>query len=1121
MAGVFFSSAKQTTRLEVKTENKNCNPTTLCFPSSAFALRHWFRFIGLVAVLLFTGVGNLQAQTPSNRFDDLRDHIVGSNSMTLAQLQNWALNFTCADWPDCRDVTTEADTLGDRFDDFLAAVELIELYEQVEGPLFTSAGQASFSNSWEGEMNFDRALARTIFTVYQAVFDAYDTDFVAQHAAGLVGIEFGSTQNFPGSVPSPTNPNAAYVVQIDGTLDAEFGSEGGYNNSAARRMTGAYLAPGTVGVVTVPNELVNAGFQIRVGGHSWDLWNKNNINRLHRVSNVFDITNNQVQIANPMGGNIYIEAPVGAEAGIVTVIFQNTIRAPFFSNRSFDKTTRAEWENIERHHPGAFTDIESEHSLFTVPSKWIDDLSYDDLLEIVEAHDANIRVASEYVGKNADRHKSILYTIVDTQIRANVFSIGYPQSNYGSFAQNTIRAPLTLDHALDSVLWHEHGHAELMTFFSGEAESWNHMLATAIGMENYGMTAQQAFAQSLAFGRELHTTDDALNSWVVMDEFINNSGMAFQQGSFRPRGHADYTEYVEMFGLEAMQNFNRRINIEMDGLDWDTDWDFGRTNHNANNRILRLSREAGVDVTPLFHLWGHRPSNSASLAAELAAEGLGESVQIYDRMIRARDSVPMSQEQWNAVDDVMRDFLNEGRGPWQELRTNYDLVRAQNAVDQIQTLIDLYFPNGRPADPEAPTPVGVVAFSEPNFEGVAWELTERLYTNEDLQNGPIGNNAISSFIIPQGYQVFVADDRTGSGQSATYTDSIADLGTLDNRASRVEVTFSLEGLQVIGESNSISLDDDWKTVTLEQNYTNPVVIAGIPSYVGTDPTTVRIRNVTSNSFEMQIDEWDYLNPFHAVEVVSYMVLEAGEYTLADGTTIVAANADGQTDQVETYDLGSAFEGLGTPVVFANVVTQNEASAVTTRLEVTSNSEFNVRLQEQESSNGAHLAESISYFAIEQRAGVTGGLHYDAGSFEADQGGRIAVFDDSVRLSSVSSFFASMQTFNGTDSTALRSTFINAAGANVFTEEERSRDNEINHAAETIGFFAINPGLIIGTTAEVLLGDVDLNGVVNFIDIPAFINRINSGQYQREADCNQDGVVNFLDIQFFIDILSAG
>lgn len=1115
---------------------------------------------------------------PSGRFSALEEHILGTDTMNVGELQSWATAFA-----------NEANTIGNRLEDFVAAVEVVELYEAEVGPLFTPAGLASFNNSWDGDVNLGRGLGRTMMGVYQAIFDAFDSDLVSQSPNLVDGVMFRSTEYFPGTVPTPTDPNAIYEVQIDGTLNEQYGSDGGYNTNAARRMTGAYLAPGTIAEVIVPNELVNAGYQIRVGGHSWDLSNKNTANRLHRVSNTFDITGNVTQVANPMGGNIYIEVPIGGQAGIVDIQFRNTIRAPFFSNRSFDQTSATQWETVERNHPGAFTDIESEHSLWTVPTKWVDNVGYNQLIEIIEAHDANIQVASEYAGKDAQRHKAILYMIVDTQIRGNAFSIGYPQSNYGSFNQNTIRAPLTLQHAFDKVLWHEHGHAELVTMFSGETESLVHMVAVSIGMENYGLTAQEAFAESLAYGSTNHDTSDTLNSWVVMDEFLNGQNMAFQQGSYRPRGHADYVEYIDMFGLEALQNFNRRINIEMDGLEWDQWTNGGRTSHNRNDRLLRLSREAGVNVAPLFHLWGHSPSNASALATAMAAEGLRPSVEIYDRMVTARDSVPLNQAQWNAVDGVMRDFLNESRGPWAALRSNYDVARGQAAVARIQELIDLHFPSGRPVEGPAVEPIAakVVAFSDANYGGDPWELTEGTYLNVDLDAGPIGNDAISSFLIPAGYEVTVYQWAGGTGTTATYTESISALGLLDNDISRIEITSTLQNQQAIGESNSISVDHLWKTVTLTQSYNDPVVIAGTPSYEGTDPSTVRIRNVTSNSFEIRIDEWEYLNPIHASEVVSYMVIEAGQYTLDDGTIFVAGNRSGQDHNVQTYSLGSAFAGLETPLVFANVVTEFDPAAVTTRVNMVSNTEFEVSLQEEEAADGIHGAETISFFAVESGAGATGGLHYDAGSFEAGSEGQFVNFDPRGDFSSVDSFFAAMQTINGSDSTALRNTVLNAAGASVFTEEESSFDSERSHAAETIGFFTINAGVIYGSVLASNSFEVGIGGTAagtdydqtlyNSTTLPNSLNvtltngfvpsgsdvffllapnsffvgefgNVQNGQriettagegtfavaysgnnqiilYDFEpafvlGDANQDGVVNFLDISPFISSLSA-
>ena len=52
----------------------------------------------------------------------------------------------------------------------------------------------------------------------------------------------------------------------------------------------------------------------------------------------------------------------------------------------------------------------------------------------------------------------------------------------------------------------------------------------------------------------------------------------------------------------------------------------------------------------------------------------------------------------------------------------------------------------------------------------------------------------------------------------------------------------------------------------------------------------------------------------------------------------------------------------------------------------------------------------------------------------------------------------------------------------------------------------------------LLGDVNLDGVVNFADIPAFIAVLNSGVYQLEADGDLNFVINFADIPAFINIL---
>lgn len=80
----------------------------------------------------------------------------------------------------------------------------------------------------------------------------------------------------------------------------------------------------------------------------------------------------------------------------------------------------------------------------------------------------------------------------------------------------------------------------------------------------------------------------------------------------------------------------------------------------------------------------------------------------------------------------------------------------------------------------------------------------------------------------------------------------------------------------------------------------------------------------------------------------------------------------------------------------------------------------------------------------------------------------------------------------------------------------SHQNSGGGASSTLSNFEI----VVATFGTVLLGDVDLNGVVDFSDIPAFISVLIGGEFQVEADADQNGVVDFSDIPPFIAILIA-
>ncbi len=78
---------------------------------------------------------------------------------------------------------------------------------------------------------------------------------------------------------------------------------------------------------------------------------------------------------------------------------------------------------------------------------------------------------------------------------------------------------------------------------------------------------------------------------------------------------------------------------------------------------------------------------------------------------------------------------------------------------------------------------------------------------------------------------------------------------------------------LLGEVGTTTINNTWKTITLNNTYANPVIIANSLSINGADPSIVRVQNVGLNSFQVKVEEWAYLDGSHANETVSYMVVE--------------------------------------------------------------------------------------------------------------------------------------------------------------------------------------------------------------------------------------------------------
>jgi hypothetical protein len=582
------------------------------------------------------------------------------------------------------------------------AFDLVASYETTVGPLFVNkATRGGFPRKPVGGLELDRAM----FAVQQGLIDyAFTPGNLRKYRQILNGAAFKTSSYFPGAVDVPVDPTAVHEVSINASQSPCWGIPVMDNERPARRPTGCYLAPGSIAKVTVPRSIVNKGFSIRVGAHSWDLTKKPKIARLDRVSIVYPIEEIHTSIANPLGGGIYIEVPYQADAGIVKVKIMNAARSPFFSARSFNKTTLDRWQKTERHHPGPWADFESDKFMMQVPTKWI--YNYDGPVELMQDWDTSMDMVSELFGLPLVRPKTVLYLQVDVIFRGGANFPGYPQSNFrynpnkvenGHSNHWLLKGP----QSAGEIIFHELGHAHLFTKFRGETEAVVNLPFVAVLNNGFDIDLDTAFGRS--FSKPYISLDQAAIMWVVTENFrkgnpMNISNSPANEVRYQHRGYGKYVEIAKLFGWKPLGDFWHSVNLDyLKGIE------YRRNSDPTDSRILRLSQKAGVDLTPLIHFWGVQPENRTALKKTMVENELKPSPLIYDQLIHYKTLIPMNNAEFAKHAEIVNPRgIRKGRNPlygegwyytWLPKYKESHGVAAQAALTEI---IDLYFPRGRP-----------------------------------------------------------------------------------------------------------------------------------------------------------------------------------------------------------------------------------------------------------------------------------------------------------------------------------------------------------------------------------------------------------------------------------------
>jgi len=159
----------------------------------------------------------------------------------------------------------------------------------------------------------------------------------------------------------------------------------------------------------------------------------------------------------------------------------------------------------------------------------------------------------------------------------------------------------------------------------------------------------------------------------------------------------------------------------------------------------------------------------------------------------------------------------------------------------------------------------------------------------------------------------------------------------------------LDGTQVASDSVEISTEvgeygtadligNTWVQIPTDRTYRNMVVIASSEFDFSSSPAdgrTTRVRNKTSNSFELKVD--NHLNSLSGSTTVDYIVMEAGEWLIDDGgagVLLLAGTLEDVTEkQISAYDNTTGVTipfptNFGTPpAVFVNISSNNDSDWV--------------------------------------------------------------------------------------------------------------------------------------------------------------------------------------------------
>ena len=592
----------------------------------------------------------------------------------------------------------------------------IATYESLYEPIFKSQTEVNI-NELPEETQLQYLLQQTLhdyyFTKENIKKDSFDPYI------------FEDSKIWPGTVSSIA-PRQTVSIKLDGTYNTndKFHLNG---QTEVIRMTGYYAAPGEIITVTIPIENINSQLKVVIGSSEFDVEGRE-INRFARVTKKYTLNEVSTKIASPFGGPIYFRVPDKSNLGILSISLSNVVKMPFFSIKSGSETSLSEYQKDLADNYVKWVDWESDNFMTTI-TRPMANLVQNELnspTTILLKWNETFKVFNEVAGRPSERIRAeyirfdrmnpvggtwsgasypmFLYhndpmDPLDAAKNSHVINVGfggenvYKQGEYGYGGEHYI-------------ILHEMGHLYQMPTLPDEGESNVNFPAAAI----YNLVFNEPIDASLEYSiQQRLNREESVMDWFISPNFRSGKEMHYKDRSFnlggldwtgnelmyQSRGHAKYIEIAALFGWDAVGKINKYY-YDL-GLDTSVFPDIIAHYPERDPFMLQASKSAGINLLPLFHIWGMIPSSD--IIEELST--LEYPQEIKNRILQYRSIVPRNKAAFVSYYNTMRaknknpggnkirweSMVSSGFGDYPE----YNEQVANQIITQIDLILCKYY----------------------------------------------------------------------------------------------------------------------------------------------------------------------------------------------------------------------------------------------------------------------------------------------------------------------------------------------------------------------------------------------------------------------------------------------